>query len=276
MIDRFNFYDLYGYLLPGLVIVALIGLPLAMIAGKLPSSEFVSALFAVIVGYVVGQLAHSFARALFEETRPFAAKVENLSDEEKNRLRQRLAVVAGRRVELTEKSVFDICRRALQDQKRGQLADQFQGMYALTRGLCLAFFMAAPYYAGVCCAGLLRRQAFDWRWLLPFAGGLAWLGFAYANKRGDSTKSASTRIWQKRMEATVGGIVLAILGGLAGTFVPFRPNRFEAFGATVPFLLLFGLRMYRVFREHDGNVAKTVLSDFLVEPPAKAPSDDKK
>jgi hypothetical protein len=74
MIDRFNFYDVYGYLLPGLALVALLGLPGVMIAGNLPSSELVSALAAVAAAYVIGQLAHAFARAFFERERPFAAK----------------------------------------------------------------------------------------------------------------------------------------------------------------------------------------------------------
>jgi len=69
-----------------------------------------------------------------------------------------------------------------------------------------------------------------------------------------------------------------VMGAVVATFIPVRPNRFEAFGAAVPFLLLFALRMYRVSREHDKNVAKTVLSDLLVEPPAKPPegAEDKK
>ncbi len=127
MIDRFNFYDVYGYLLPGLALVALFGLPGLMIVEELPSSELVSALAAVAVGYVVGQLAHAFARALFEQERPFAAKVAELPLLAKARLERRLAEACGRPIAITDASVFDICRRVLQDQKRGQLADQFQG-----------------------------------------------------------------------------------------------------------------------------------------------------
>ncbi len=143
MIDRFNFYDLYGYLLPGLVLVAVLGLPPMMSLDELPSTEIASALLAAVVGYVVGHLAHAFGRVLFQEERPFRASVEALPDPDKERLGQLLAKARGRPIAITDKSVFDICRRVLQDHKRGQLADQFQGMYALTRGLCLAFLAAA-------------------------------------------------------------------------------------------------------------------------------------
>ena len=64
------------------------------------------------------------------------------------------------------------------------------------------------------------------------------------------------------------------MGAAVAIFMPVRPNRLEAFGAAVPFLLLFALKMYRVSREQDSNVAKTVLNDFLVEPPAKRPEGE--
>src|SRR5258706_16436134 len=129
MIDRFNFYDVYGYLLPGLALVALLGLPGVMIAGKLPSSELVSALAAVAAAYVIGQLAHAFARAFFERERPFAAKLAELSVPAKARLERRLAEACGRPIAITDKSVFDICRRVLQDQKRGQVADELDPVW---------------------------------------------------------------------------------------------------------------------------------------------------
>ena len=89
MIDRFNFYDIYGYLLPGLVLSALLGLPLALIAGKLPPAELGSALAAVVLGYVVGQIGHAFARRVFSEERPFAAQVARLPDGRQKRLREK-------------------------------------------------------------------------------------------------------------------------------------------------------------------------------------------
>ena len=319
MIDRFNFYDVYGYLLPGLALVALLGLPGVTIAGKLPSSELVSALAAVAAAYVIGQLAHAFARAFFERERPFAAKLAELSVPAKARLERRLAEACGRPIAITDKSVFDICRRVLQDQKRGQVADQFQGMYALTRGLCLAFLAAAAYYAGISLWGLYRQHAVQWAWLVPFFFGCLWLTVARANPRPEPkgtaegspmrasageagqhtdepserapdktdggnadqaqsrakpTQESRKRREQQRCEATAAVLSLVVMGAAVAIFMPVRPNRFEAFGAAVPFLLLFALKMYRVSREQDSNVAKTVLNDFLVEPPAKRPEGE--
>ncbi len=96
--------------------------------------------------------------------------------------------------------------------------------------------------------------------------------------RAKAKREAQERREQQRCEATAAVLALLVMGAAVAIFMPVRPNRFEAFGAAVPFLLLFALRMYRVSREQDKNVAKTVLADFLVEPPAKPPegADDKK
>jgi len=178
-----------------------------------------------------------------------------------------------------------------------QVADQFQGMYALTRGLCLAFLAAAAYYAGISLWGLYRQHAVQWAWLVPFFFGCLWLTVARANPRSgpkrtaegspmrasageagehtdEATQESRKRREQQRREATAAVLSLVVMGAAVAIFMPVRPNRFEAFGAAVPFLLLFALKMYRVSREQDSNVAKTVLNDFLVEPPAKRPEGE--
>lgn len=63
MIERFNFYDVYGYLLPGLVLTALLGLPF-WIAGRLtPPAQFASAALAIVIGYVLGHFVQRFGES---------------------------------------------------------------------------------------------------------------------------------------------------------------------------------------------------------------------
>ncbi len=88
------------------------------------------------------------------------------------------------------------------------------------------------------------------------------------------SKGEAERSGQRHGEATAAVMALIVLGAIAATFMPVQRNTFEAFGVAVPFCLLFALRMYRVSRTQDKNVAKTVLTDFLVEWPVKSPNGD--
>ena len=147
-------------------------------------------------------------------------------------------------------------------------------MYALTRGIALAFYAAAAYYGGVWLGGLTSQGHIDWGWLILLVAACLWLFVAFFNLPRATVQQAETLPWHKKVpwpiiERVTAATVLALFGDVAGVFVPVRPHRFMAFGIAVPFCLLFALRMHRVFLEHDVGVAKTILNDFMVEPQAK-------
>jgi hypothetical protein len=54
MIPNLNFYDIYGYLIPGLTLAIVLRLPYGLITGSWPESSWTSALIAVVIGYVLG------------------------------------------------------------------------------------------------------------------------------------------------------------------------------------------------------------------------------
>ena len=56
MIERFNFYDVYGYLLPGVALLALGWLPFWFVAGKDIPGAWVSAIATLLAGYAVGHV----------------------------------------------------------------------------------------------------------------------------------------------------------------------------------------------------------------------------
>ena len=122
---------------------------------------------------------------------------------------------------------------------------------------------------------------------MPLGAAFLWLYVALKNSAAARPKSLTTQApnqindeelpqnpWPL-VERVVAAIVLVVFGVIAGLFVPLHPHRFMAFGVAVPFCLLFAMRLHRVSSEHDIAVAKTVLNDFLVEPPAKTPGEDK-
>jgi len=66
--DRFNFYDVYGYLLPGLVTLGLFALPFRIVAGFQLPSEWSGTFVALVVGYVVGHVLQNLASPVFLHT----------------------------------------------------------------------------------------------------------------------------------------------------------------------------------------------------------------
>ena len=63
MIEKFNFYDLYAYFLPGVILLALIAGPFALVVPF--SLSFQSGVFALVISYVFGHLVQNIARVLF-------------------------------------------------------------------------------------------------------------------------------------------------------------------------------------------------------------------
>ena len=52
MIDKFNFYDIYGYFVPGLALLAVLWLPFGLLKQGWPSADWGSALVAVVAAYL--------------------------------------------------------------------------------------------------------------------------------------------------------------------------------------------------------------------------------
>ena len=63
MIDRFNFFDIYAYLLPGVAFLGLMWLPFGIVGGSWPSADLSSALFSLVAAYIVGHVLYYPAKA---------------------------------------------------------------------------------------------------------------------------------------------------------------------------------------------------------------------
>ncbi len=170
MIPNLNFYDIYGYLIPGLTLAIVLRLPYGLITGDWPESSWTSALIAVVIGYVLGHLVQILARnALPSKTMDGRYPSEALLDQDdttfsgvlKERLRTRIKELSGVdvRTDLTKAAVTDdvktqradgflSCRDALLSSKNLSYAEQMQGMYTLMDGLTIAFMLGAPFALG--------------------------------------------------------------------------------------------------------------------------------
>jgi hypothetical protein len=122
VIQRFNFYDVYGYLIPGLALVALLWLPSAAVEHHLQDAKIEWVAAALAVAYVVGHLLQNLAAN--------AVEIKFVRDAEVDK----------------RNAVFALCRPIIN--RRTPYAEQQQGLYTMSRGLYVAFALCATYMLG--------------------------------------------------------------------------------------------------------------------------------
>lgn len=181
MIDKFNFYDIYGYFLPGAAFLAVLWIPFGLVRHSWPYSEWSSALIAAVFAYIVGHLIQSVATNAIpswkakstDTTIRYPSEVyldatnTELPTPAKQKINELMKVQFGLnlRVDQSGDSTIDkvrnnaflLARQILIQGKAVSYAEQFQGMYALTRGLVSVFALAFVYWLGWAAAIVKNR-----------------------------------------------------------------------------------------------------------------------
>jgi hypothetical protein len=182
MIERLNFYDVYGYLLPGSFLLFLLWLPFGAVTHTWPPGEVTYALIAVVISYIVGHLLQGLTRQALPSDVPGTGRVPSnvLLDEDENLLPNEARLPEAVRKQLKARihsefgldvsdpddfgtskvshawklcdkrrqQAFFMCRRTILTTGIPSYAEQFQGLYAFMRGLAGVSFLAAAYYVG--------------------------------------------------------------------------------------------------------------------------------
>ncbi len=178
MIQNLNFYDIYGYLLPGLTFLSLMWLPFGLLDRQLPSEKLSSALLAIAIAYITGHVLQMIAQSTlpsdtkdptgkrrFPSDLILDADDKTFSSEFKKSLWRRIGRSFGidvqvhlRSTDITTESLKDLskrrgdafllCRSALVRGKSVFYGEQLEGMYALMRGLTTALLAGAIYHVG--------------------------------------------------------------------------------------------------------------------------------
>jgi hypothetical protein len=170
MIQRFNFYDIYGYLVPGVVLLAAFWLPFGLVLGRWPSADWSSALVGLVLAYVAGHILHTFSESALPQSAPLPSHTllnsgdKGLSAELKDRLylliknqfgidvrplsAQKVTRQHEKELVKRRKDAFFLCREFLIRRGAASYAEQFQGMYALMRGVAAALFLGAMFHFG--------------------------------------------------------------------------------------------------------------------------------
>lgn len=192
MIQNLNFYDIYGYLIPGLTFAILVWLPQGLMTKQWPPADWTSALLAVVIGYVIGhvvQILGSNALPLRTLDGRFPSEAlldqddKNFSADLKARLQDRIKTFSGIDVRTDLKSCevtpevsgqrrdgFFFCRDALLTSKTISYGEQMQGMYSLMDGLTVAFALAAMHHFGWGLSGIQRGTLEGFAWTAVVMG----------------------------------------------------------------------------------------------------------
>ena len=291
--ESFNFYDVYGYLFPGVALTLLVAAPVWYYHHP-PAENFGlgSVLAATIAAYIAGHLLQSVAVAAM----PSSVRVRQPSGPEGDHQppdsvhdRQPSDIMLDRddktftlelktQVAAAVQNVFCIdvndadnskgkrqdaffqCRDALVASKRASYVEQFEGMYTLMRGLSAALLLGAAYFAGWSlafshghCVGVVKSIVL-WMGLV---GGLA------ATIAGEMSVEPAAR--QAAAKCILGGLmlVLAATGHTFGQDVKMTTSEAGAFAAAGVLAFMLFLRCHGAYMVFAREYAKAVWRGFV-------------
>lgn len=288
MIERFNFFDVYGYLLPGALLLGLGYLPVGIVAGIWPPAEIELALIGGIAAYVVGHLLHMAHRYVFavkekqpkgpprdwsdllldHENQVFSPTFkEQLAVEIKNRFGLDVtsgAGAAGTDLGQRRFEAFQLCRRSLIQEKAVSYAEQFQGLYELRRGVAAATLAAMFFYFGWALASL--------SWLLGSESGALAAGAAVVAVAGLLSLRQPPKGSGPRALLWYLATILLGVGFIAGVCLGIE--RWQGLLLSGLGLLLgwFGWHFRGAYRTFAREFAATVYRDFVVLATAPRPA----
>ncbi len=326
MIDKFNLYDLFGYLIPGVFSLVLLWLPIQLMWGYSFELSIGAGVAAAAVAYLVGHVLQALARPAvnnsvhgFNWTYILLHETDDhFPSETKAQIRAALLKhfdldVDHRKVSMEGMSL-DEQRAVLRDLNRktknaGRLArsmlvhvgksshhEQFEGMYALSRGMSATAGAAAIYYLGWFITLSFGYADLTLGWtpaLILLGAGLAFLAsltflamwalrreihattneYRFLLPTGDPRSSAPhtpkddyRRAWTVAAAVLAGAFLLGLLGGTMthdlADDLTLLPVVLLPIGVTMSAVVcVVGYRSFRHFAKH---FVSNVLRNFLM------------
>ncbi len=273
MIEKFNFYDVYGYFLPGFALLAVIWLPSGLIQQYWPVTALASALIVIPLAYLAGHLLQSLAvTALPSKAKQsdgtsrhpsdflldsanysFSVKFkEELANDVSALFHLDLGIdnTSSREVSRARSDAFFLCRSTLIQAKSASYSEQFEGLYGLMRGLALACGLGCCYHVGWALASL------NWDWarkVAMVAIGVELLAIIVG--------SALRKSWAAMWTLALIGAVLILIGYLLG-YGRVTSEGAIKLGAIAVANLFMTLRFWHAYRSFAEHFAKAIYRDF--------------
>ena len=174
---KFDFYDILGYLIPGLVLLGLLYLPFGLIKGIWPSTNLTGAVLYLVGAHILGHIVQGFLRAwetvpkisdkhcrmrnpssvLLDDDQPtlkrFRTHIAELAEKfwkipHTDLLAENHDAARDAERDTARDAAFLQARNLLLQSKRQTYTEQFQGKYALMGGMAAALAVSALYYSG--------------------------------------------------------------------------------------------------------------------------------
>jgi hypothetical protein len=276
MIERFNFYDIYGYFIPGALLIAVLWAPHGLIEEALPTSKISAALAMVVAAYVAGHMLQIIAAKALPSKELFEGQYRAASDllfEGKHRqafrevLRRNLiaAVSSWFELDLTDqksrKEAFFLCRNRLIAAGTASYAEQFEGMYVMMRGISAASGIGFAYALGWLGSCLFDPAAIRILLVLLFlTSGALWLSIDW-----------ETRAWRLTfIAALMTTIICAGIVAAGGT-----PHHLPPLFAVAALSLAFAILAYGSYHAFTWTWASTVYRHFYLWSQTADPPDPK-
>jgi hypothetical protein len=284
VIERFNFYDVYGYFLPGAAFLAVLWTPFGLVKGSWPSSNWSSAIVAAAFVYIVGHLIQSVAtnaipsrvakRSSGQSCFPSDIYLDSTDNELPQPAKERIAkhmktqfgldiqidVVGDEVVDKVRNNAFLFARQVLIQGEAVSYAEQFQGMYALTRGLVSVFALGFAYWLGWA-AAVVKNTLLIGGTVLLVSSMLALISISAA-VLFRRTPSLTKRKLELGFASVLLVAFLAIGYALGIRYAPTpRQSMLLAFLAGWAFIAC--LRAYGAYKFFAGRFASTVWRDYL-------------
>jgi len=288
MIQRFNFYDVYGYLIPGLAIVALLWLPSAVITHTWQNEKLewlaVAAAVAYIIGHVIQNLGANAVsakvvknvdgKASYPSTAMLDPEDRHLDPDIKQRVQGNVFSWFGIDVAIAQKAdgpiakrrsaAFSLCRPIVN--ARTAYAEQYEGLYTMSRGLFIAFLLGASYMAGWAAACSRLPSVLQLAYSVMILTLLALIVLSIA--RGFSSDTGSRQALDTLILGGIGTILLSA-GIFAGRYVAaglLDDNVMRLFCAAVAVCVIVALRFLLLYRYFAEQFTKAVWVNFAAEP----------
>ncbi len=191
MIERFNFYDVYGYLIPGVVLLLCVALPFLLSGTKVGLNEWMALIVGVVVAYLAGHIIQTMATTAIPSSRDperrswqyYSATILNpestgLSSKTKDRLQTSVQAWFGLDLSIGKPSdqaigaarqdAFLLARRVVN--AASNYSEQLEGLYVMMRGITVALWLGIAFTIG----WALAANVSDRNVMLPvFFGSLA-------------------------------------------------------------------------------------------------------
>jgi hypothetical protein len=288
MIEKFNFYDVYGYFLPGLMFLGIVWLPFGFVGGVWPPSGWNSAIVIGASAYILGHLLQRFVTTDLPSkirkepggTLRYPSEMALDADSElPKELRWKIGTIAREQfgldlcvdqkpddeIDKRRNAAFLLARQVLIREKAVSYAEQFQGMYALMRGLSVAFGVATVYWLGWAGSTLRNRGLIVSDVLILTIALLLLINVSVQLVYGRSASPKKHGWWTfvKRRCPWIFLVSFFAIGYAAGLRYLVKMSHGAPLALLAGLALVASLRMYDGYKYFAGRFASTVWRDFL-------------